>query len=53
MGNAPGTARWSEDKGHWRYASVGDSGSTTLGGHFLLLGECHDSGRRGFLHDRI
>jgi type IV secretion system protein VirD4 len=49
MSNLLGSAAWSTDPGHWRYAPLGADGSP-LDGHFLLLGENPSAG--GYLHVR-
>jgi type IV secretion system protein VirD4 len=48
MSDVLGSAAWSTDPGHWRYAPLGNAGSPTQG-RFLLLGE---SQIRGNLHIR-
>lgn len=49
MSGILGTAAWSEDTGHWRYAQLGEDGAP-LQGRFLLLGEALNV--RGNLHVR-
>jgi type IV secretion system protein VirD4 len=41
MSGVLGTAAWSKDTGHWRYAPLGDGGSA-LQGSYLLLGGSKD-----------
>jgi type IV secretion system protein VirD4 len=49
MSGVLGTAQWSKDPGHWRYAPLGEGGSALQGG-YLLLGGSKDI--PGYLHVR-